>query len=61
LESEDVGWTLDLSALCSYEELHGKLANMFGIERSEMSSHVLYRDATGSVKQIGDEPFRYLL
>ncbi|KAJ6895270.1 auxin response factor 18-like [Populus alba x Populus x berolinensis] len=57
LESEDVGWTLDLSALCSYEELHGKLANMFGIERSDMSSHVLYRDATGAVKQIGDEPF----
>nr|APA20268.1 auxin response factor 10 [Populus tomentosa] len=57
LESEDVGWTLDLSALCSYEELHGKLAKMFGIERSEMSSHVHYRDATGAVKQIGDEPF----
>ncbi|KAJ6384827.1 hypothetical protein OIU77_028106 [Salix suchowensis] len=57
LESEDVGRTLDLSALCSYEELHGKLANMFGIERSEMPSHVLYRDATGAVKQIGDEPF----
>ncbi|CAK7332317.1 unnamed protein product [Dovyalis caffra] len=56
-KSEDVGRTLDLSALCSYEELQRKLANMFGIERSEMSSHVLYRDATGAVKQIGDEPF----
>ncbi|MED6136643.1 Auxin response factor 10 [Stylosanthes scabra] len=30
---------------------------MFGIERSELLSHVLYRDATGAVKQTGEEPF----
>ncbi|KAK3018806.1 hypothetical protein RJ639_005044 [Escallonia herrerae] len=57
LEAEDVGRTLDLSVLESYEELYRKLANMFGIERSEMPAHVLYRDATGAVKQTGDEPF----
>ncbi|XVF68565.1 hypothetical protein PTKIN_Ptkin11bG0012900 [Pterospermum kingtungense] len=57
LESEDVGRTLDLSVLRSYEELYMRLANMFGIERSEMLGHVLYRDATGAVKQIGVEPF----
>ncbi|GKV08305.1 hypothetical protein SLEP1_g19958 [Rubroshorea leprosula] len=57
MESEDVGRTLDLSVLGSYEELYRRLANMFGLERSEMLSHVLYRDATGAVKQTGDEPF----
>ncbi|KAF9594812.1 hypothetical protein IFM89_034795 [Coptis chinensis] len=57
LESEDVGRTLDLSVLGSYEELYSKLANMFGIERSEMLSRVLYRDANGAVKYTGDEPF----
>ncbi|XVE75366.1 hypothetical protein DITRI_Ditri12bG0088600 [Diplodiscus trichospermus] len=59
MESENVGRTLDLSVLGSYEELHGKLANMYGIESSEMLSSVLYRDAAGSVKHTGDEPFRY--
>jgi hypothetical protein len=59
LESEDVGRTLDLSVLGSYEELYKRLSNMFGIERSEMESHVFYRDATGVLKQTGDEPFRY--
>ncbi|KAL5998357.1 Auxin response factor 18 [Asimina triloba] len=57
MESEDVGRTLDLSVLGSYEELYRRLANMFGIERSEMLNHVLYRDAKGSVKHTGDEPF----
>ncbi|OVA10127.1 AUX/IAA protein [Macleaya cordata] len=57
MESEDVGRTLDLSVLGSYEDLYGRLANMFGIERSEMLTHVLYRDATGTVKHTGDEPF----
>lgn len=57
MESEDVGRTLDLSILGSYEELYRKLGNMFGIERSEMPSHVLYRDAAGTVKRTGDEPF----
>ncbi|TKY48534.1 Auxin response factor 18 [Spatholobus suberectus] len=57
MESEDVGRTLDLSCLGSYEELYMRLANMFGIERSEMLSHVLYRDASGALKQTGEEPF----
>ncbi|TXG49534.1 hypothetical protein EZV62_025409 [Acer yangbiense] len=57
LESEDVGRTLNLSVLRSYEELYGKLANMFGIESSEMFSNVMYRNAAGSIKHTGDEPF----
>lgn len=55
MESEDVGRTLDLSMLTSYEELHRKLADMFGIETL---NRVLYRDATGRVKQVGDQAFR---
>ncbi|XVF55470.1 hypothetical protein PTKIN_Ptkin06aG0038600 [Pterospermum kingtungense] len=58
MESEDVGRTLDLSSLGSYEGLYRKLADMFGIENSETLSHLLYRDASGAVKQIKDEPFR---
>ncbi|KAJ4978508.1 hypothetical protein NE237_009288 [Protea cynaroides] len=57
LESEDVGRTLDLSVIGSYEELYRRLANMFSIERLEMLSHVLYRDNAGAVKHVGDEPF----
>lgn len=57
LESEDVGRTLDLSVLSSYEELYRRLAIMFGIERSDMLSHVLYQDASGAIKRTGDEPF----
>ncbi|XP_040994778.1 auxin response factor 18-like isoform X1 [Juglans microcarpa x Juglans regia] len=57
MQSEDVGRTLDLSVFDSYEELYRRLANMFGIERSDMLSPVLYQDATGAVKQTGDEPF----
>lgn len=58
MESEDVGRTLDLSLITSYDELCSKLAKMFTIEDVEMRKHVLYRDATGAVKLIGDEPFR---
>ncbi|XWS07952.1 hypothetical protein CRYUN_Cryun41cG0035400 [Craigia yunnanensis] len=61
MESENVGRTLDLSVLGSYEELYGKLANMFGIGSSEMLSSVLYCDAAGSVKHTGDEPFSEFL
>ncbi|KAE8692912.1 Detected protein of unknown function [Hibiscus syriacus] len=57
LDSEDVGRTLDLSVLGSYEELYRRLGNMFGIERLEILGHVLYIDATGAVKRTGDEPF----
>lgn len=58
LESDDLGRTMDLSLLKSYDELYRKLADMFGIEKSEMLNHVLYRDITGAVKHIGDQPFR---
>lgn len=57
MESEDVGRSLDLSLLGSYEDLHRKLADMFGIENSETLSHVLYRDVKRAVKHVGDEPF----
>ncbi|CAL9160411.1 unnamed protein product [Musa hybrid cultivar] len=57
MESDDVGRTLDLSVFASYEELYGTLADMFRIKRSEMTSHVIYKDATGAVKHTGDEPF----
>nr|XP_043634978.1 auxin response factor 18-like [Erigeron canadensis] len=57
LESEDVGRTLDLSLLNSYEELCKKLANMFKIESSIMLNRVHYWDTAGTLKQIGDIPF----
>ncbi|KVI09337.1 auxin response factor 18 [Cynara cardunculus var. scolymus] len=57
LESEDVGRTIDLSVLESYEELEKTLANLFGIETFNSLPHVLYKDSTGDVKRIGDEPF----
>jgi hypothetical protein len=57
LNSEDSGRNLDLSALKSYEELYICIANMFGVERSEMVSRVLYVNSNGAVKQTGDEPF----
>ncbi|GFZ20453.1 auxin response factor 16 [Actinidia rufa] len=57
MESQDVGRNLDLSVIESYEELYKELTNMFGIERSETPCRVLYKDATGAIKQTGDEPF----
>ncbi|KAM7263508.1 hypothetical protein ACFE04_001191 [Oxalis oulophora] len=54
MESEDVGRTLDLSLLGSYNELSQKLTEMFGVETL---SHVLYRDTKGTVKHVGNEPF----
>ncbi|KAK6942811.1 B3 DNA binding domain [Dillenia turbinata] len=57
MESDDVGRTLDLSVLQSYEELYRRLADMFGIEKSEILNHILYRDVTGAVRHFGDEPF----
>ncbi|KAK4375965.1 hypothetical protein RND71_006642 [Anisodus tanguticus] len=57
LDSEDVGRTLDLSVLGSYEELYKRLADMFEMERLDMMTRVLYLDATGASRQIGDEPF----
>ncbi|KAK3131123.1 hypothetical protein QOZ80_6BG0502320 [Eleusine coracana subsp. coracana] len=57
LQSEDVGRTLDLSVVGSYEELYQRLADMFGIEKDELMSHVFYRDASGALKHTGDKPF----
>nr|QGJ03871.1 ARF10.1 [Eucommia ulmoides] len=57
LESDSVGKILDLSVLRSYEELYQMLADMFELERSEMLSHVLYRDAMGLISETGKEPF----
>jgi hypothetical protein len=58
MDSEDVGRTLDLSVISSYQELYRKLAEMFRIEeRSDLLTHVVYRDANGVIKRIGDEPF----
>ncbi|KAL8480721.1 hypothetical protein ACS0TY_027313 [Phlomoides rotata] len=57
MESEDVGRILDLSLLDSYEQLYRKLANMFEIEVSDIMNHVQYRDTTGAVRQVGDQPF----
>ncbi|KAJ0251715.1 Auxin response factor 16 [Hirschfeldia incana] len=61
MESDDVGRTLDLSVLGSYEELSRKLSDMFGIQKSEMLSSVLYRDASGAIKYPGKEPFSEFL
>ncbi|KZV24268.1 hypothetical protein F511_01750 [Dorcoceras hygrometricum] len=57
VESEDVGRTLDLSLLTSYEELYKKLASMFNLEQSDMSSNVVYSELTGTTKHMGDESF----
>ncbi|KAK9072778.1 hypothetical protein SSX86_009213 [Deinandra increscens subsp. villosa] len=57
MESEDVGRTLDLSLLDSYEELCKKLGNMFENESAIMLDRVRYSDSKGTLKQIGDEPF----
>ncbi|GAB4856690.1 hypothetical protein Ancab_014605 [Ancistrocladus abbreviatus] len=57
MEYEDLGRTLDLSMLKSYEELCGKLAKIFGIDGPEILNRVIYQDAVGSTKQVGDEPF----
>ncbi|KAJ6300094.1 hypothetical protein OIU76_020980 [Salix suchowensis] len=57
LESEDVGRSLDLRLLESYEELYRKLADMFGRLNSEKFSNLLYRDVNGITKHVGEEPF----
>ncbi|KAM3388373.1 hypothetical protein ACQJBY_010882 [Aegilops geniculata] len=57
VESDAVGRNLDLSALGSFEELYGRMSEMFGMECAELRNHVLYRSAAGEVKHIGDEPF----
>lgn len=57
MESEDVGRTLDLTALRSYEELYIKLGHMFGFEKSNAWRNLVYRNAAGVTKPTGDEPF----
>lgn len=57
MESEDVGRTIDLSDFVSYEELYGRLADMFGIEKEEIISHLRYRDTAGTVMHTGELPF----
>jgi hypothetical protein len=57
IESIDLGFTLDLSIFGSYEELLGKLANMFGLESSLLPSNMLYHDAVGAVKHPAHETF----
>ncbi|KAL8217161.1 hypothetical protein R6Q57_023998 [Mikania cordata] len=57
LESENMGQTLDLSVIGSYEELDKILTNWVGIERFNKLSCVVYNDLEGVVKRIGDEPF----
>ncbi|XP_022854132.1 auxin response factor 18-like [Olea europaea var. sylvestris] len=61
MESEDIGRTLDLSVFHSYEELYKKLAEMFGMEKTEMLSNVLYSDAVGTTKNARDETFSDLM
>lgn len=58
MESEDVGRTLDLSVLGSYEELHNRLVTMFETERSDLLDSMLYEDGMGVVRKAGSEPFR---
>ncbi|CAN6465555.1 unnamed protein product [Victoria cruziana] len=57
MESEDVGRSLDLSSFTSYDELYKTLARMFAVDRTDMFSRVLYRDANGIVRHTGDEPY----
>ncbi|CAA0836502.1 Auxin response factor 10 [Striga hermonthica] len=57
MESEDVGRTLDLSLIATYEELYQKLADLFGVEVSDIENHVLYREASGCVKRVGHVPY----
>ncbi|KAE8817765.1 auxin response factor 22-like [Hordeum vulgare] len=57
MESEDVGRTIDLSVFGSYDELYGRLADMFGIDKEEITSHLRYRDTAGAVIHTGGLPF----
>ncbi|XP_073033526.1 auxin response factor 18-like [Primulina eburnea] len=56
-ESEDMGRTMDLSLVSSYDELYRNLEDMFGVQISDPLNDVLYWDAKGAVKQLSEEPF----
>lgn len=60
IEGENLGKSLDLSMVHSYKELYLKLSEMFQIDEAYTFNHVLYRDAAGTIKRIGNEPFRYV-
>ncbi|KAJ3680225.1 hypothetical protein LUZ60_016503 [Juncus effusus] len=57
MESEDLGRTMELSCLGSYEELYEKLGQMFGVARAELVSRVLYQNTSGEVRRTGDDSF----
>jgi hypothetical protein len=58
MEGDAVGRTLELSWFNTYEELYSRLAAMFSVSMSQLQDCVVYRDVRGSVRRIGDEPFR---
>ncbi|CAH2074361.1 unnamed protein product [Thlaspi arvense] len=59
MEAEDVGRTLDLSVLRSYNALREKLSQMFKLENPVMLHNVMYYDSQGEFKHVTDhEPFR---
>ncbi|CAH1430454.1 unnamed protein product [Lactuca virosa] len=57
MASEDMGRTLDLTALGSYDELYIELRHMFGLQKPNAWRNLVYRNAAGVTKSTGDEPF----
>jgi hypothetical protein len=58
MEGDEVGRTLELSWFNTYDELYSRLAAMFSVSQSQLQGCVVYRDVRGSIRRIGDEPFR---
>ncbi|CAK9214420.1 unnamed protein product [Sphagnum troendelagicum] len=56
-DCEEVGRTLDLSKLATYEELYERLAVMFSIPKALLHDRVVYK-ANGFNKGIGHESYR---
>ncbi|VVB13032.1 unnamed protein product [Arabis nemorensis] len=58
IESEDVGRTIDLSVLGSYNAFCEKIGKMFGLVNSVMLHNVMYCDGTGEFRPVTyHEPF----
>lgn len=57
-DGEEVGRTLDMSSFTSYEELYSRLESIFGVSQLHFQDRAVYRDAQGSTKHVGDEPYR---
>uniref|UniRef100_A0A0D9W780 Auxin response factor n=1 Tax=Leersia perrieri TaxID=77586 RepID=A0A0D9W780_9ORYZ len=58
VQSEEVGRSLDISELSSFEELYARLSEMFSIDGDGMShTRVVYNSLSGKDKHAGDEPF----